>query len=65
MNFRPMMCAAVLAVATLAGTTAQAADITGAGSTFAFPIMSKWADAYKTESGNGLNYQSIGSGAGI
>jgi phosphate transport system substrate-binding protein len=45
--------------------SAQAADITGAGATFPFPIYSKWADAYKKETGNGLNYQSIGSGAGI
>ena len=44
---------------------AQAADISGAGATFPFPIYSKWADAYKKETGNGLNYQSIGSGAGI
>jgi phosphate transport system substrate-binding protein len=44
---------------------ANAADITGAGATFPFPIYSKWADAYKKETGNGLNYQSIGSGAGI
>jgi len=44
---------------------AFAADITGAGATFPFPIYSKWADAYKKETGNGLNYQSIGSGAGI
>jgi phosphate transport system substrate-binding protein len=42
-----------------------AADITGAGATFPFPIYSKWADAYKKETGNGLNYQSIGSGGGI
>ncbi len=42
-----------------------AADITGAGATFPFPIYSKWADAYKKETNNGLNYQSIGSGAGI
>src|SRR5262249_23314928 len=42
-----------------------AADITGAGSTFIFPVLSKWADAYKKESNNGVNYQSIGSGAGI
>jgi phosphate transport system substrate-binding protein len=48
-----------------ASTSAFAADITGAGSTFVFPILSKWADAYKKESGNGVNYQSIGSGAGI
>ncbi len=48
-----------------ASTSAFAADITGAGATFPFPIYSKWADAYKKETGNGLNYQSIGSGAGI
>src|ERR1700743_1021864 len=48
-----------------ASTQAFAADITGAGSTFIFPVLSKWADAYKKESGNGVNYQSIGSGAGI
>jgi phosphate transport system substrate-binding protein len=48
-----------------ASTSAFAADITGAGSTFIYPILSKWADAYKKESGNGVNYQSIGSGAGI
>jgi phosphate transport system substrate-binding protein len=48
-----------------ASTSALAADITGAGATFPFPLYSKWADAYKKETGNGLNYQSIGSGAGI
>jgi len=46
-------------------TSAFAADITGAGSTFIFPVLSKWADAYKKESGASVNYQSIGSGAGI
>jgi phosphate transport system substrate-binding protein len=46
-------------------TSARAEDITGAGATFPFPIYSKWADAYKTKSNVGLNYQSIGSGAGI
>ena len=48
-----------------ASTSAFAADITGAGATFPFPVYSKWADAYKKETGSGLNYQSIGSGAGI
>jgi phosphate transport system substrate-binding protein len=48
-----------------ASTSAFAADITGAGATFPFPVYSKWADAYKKDTGNGLNYQSIGSGAGI
>ncbi|RZU45109.1 phosphate ABC transporter substrate-binding protein (PhoT family) [Fluviicoccus keumensis] len=41
------------------------ADITGAGSTFAYPIFAKWADSYKKENGVGLNYQAIGSGGGI
>ena len=55
--------AAVISLA-MAGT-ALAADITGAGSTFIYPVFSKWADAYKAKTSNGLNYQSIGSGAGI
>jgi len=46
-------------------SAASAADISGAGATFPFPIYAKWADAYKTETGTGLNYQSIGSGGGI
>ena len=55
-----------LAIASLVlATTVHAADITGAGSTFAFPIVSKWSDSYKTATGNQVNYQSIGSGAGI
>ena len=45
--------------------SAQAADITGAGATFPFPIYAKWAEAYKRETGIGLNYQSIGSSGGI
>lgn len=44
---------------------AAAADISGAGATFPYPIYAKWADAYKKETGIGLNYQSIGSGAGV
>jgi phosphate transport system substrate-binding protein len=40
-------------------------DISGAGATFPYPIYAKWADAYKKQTGNGLNYQSIGSGGGI
>ncbi|GGX31082.1 phosphate ABC transporter substrate-binding protein PstS [Undibacterium squillarum] len=46
-------------------SVAQAADITGAGATFPYPIYAKWAEAYKKTTGNGLNYQSIGSGGGI
>jgi len=44
---------------------ASAADISGAGATFPYPIYAKWADAYKKETGMGMNYQSIGSGGGI
>ena len=42
-----------------------AADITGAGATFPYPIYAKWAEAYKKDSGVGLNYQSIGSSGGV
>ena len=45
--------------------TSWAADITGAGATFPYPIYAKWAEAYKKETGTGLNYQSIGSSGGI
>jgi phosphate transport system substrate-binding protein len=62
MNFMKTIVAAGLVAAS---TSVFAADITGAGATFPFPIYSKWADAYKKETGNGLNYQSIGSGGGI
>ena len=62
MNFIKAIVAAGLVAAS---TSAFAADITGAGATFPYPVYSKWADAYKKETGNGLNYQSIGSGAGI
>jgi phosphate transport system substrate-binding protein len=55
---------ATLSAAAVAGVV-QAADISGAGATFPYPIYSKWADAYKQQTGIGLNYQSIGSGGGI
>jgi len=45
--------------------TAFAADITGAGATFPYPIYSKWAEEFKKETNIGLNYQSIGSSGGI
>ena len=58
---------AIAAVGLLAATIlpAAATDISGAGATFPYPIYAKWADAYKKETGVGLNYQSIGSGGGI
>ena len=56
-----------LLVALLAtvSVTVHAADITGAGATFPYPIYAKWAEAYKAKTKNGLNYQSIGSSGGI
>jgi len=56
---------AAAAFASLAMGSALAADITGAGATFPFPIYAKWAEAYKKDTGTGLNYQSIGSSGGI
>ncbi len=57
--------ATAAAVSFAAIAPVSAADISGAGATFPYPIYSKWADAYKKETGIGLNYQSIGSGGGI
>lgn len=44
---------------------ARAGDITGAGSTFVYPILSKWSASYNAKTGSRVNYQSIGSGGGI
>jgi len=54
-----------LTAAMLSTGTVMAGDITGAGATFPYPIYAKWAEAYKAQTGVGLNYQSIGSGGGI
>lgn len=52
-------------VAALLSTSVVAADITGAGATFPYPVYAKWAEDYKRVSDVGLNYQSIGSSGGI
>jgi phosphate transport system substrate-binding protein len=57
--------AAALGAVLVAGASAQAADLTGAGATFPAPVYAKWAEAYKAQTGIGLNYQAIGSGGGI
>ena len=60
--------ASIIACGVIAGaglSPVNAADISGAGATFPYPIYAKWADAYKKETGSSLNYQSIGSGGGI
>jgi len=53
------------AAAAVFATSAMAAEITGAGSSFVAPIVTKWASVYKGVSGNSMNYASIGSGGGI
>lgn len=62
---RKIMQGFLLAGAFALGLPAHSADITGAGATFPFPIYAKWAEAYKQKTGSAMNYQSIGSGAGI
>jgi len=61
--FRTLTAAACLSAALV--MPVAAADISGAGATFPYPIYAKWAEAYKKETNVGLNYQSIGSGGGI
>ena len=58
---KSILAASVLGI----GSIAIAADITGAGATFPYPIYAKWAEGYKAATGVGLNYQSIGSSGGI
>ncbi len=60
-----LLCSLGLSVALMTVGTAHASDITGAGATFPYPVYAKWAEAYKTQTNIGLNYQSIGSGGGI
>src|ERR1700739_3739473 len=62
-SLRPVAFGAIVAIAAASG--AQAVDITGAGATFPNPVYQKWAEAYKAKTGTALNYQSVGSGAGI
>ena len=57
--------AATVAIATLLAASAQATNITGAGSSFVYPVLSKWSSAFHDKTGNEVNYQAIGSGGGI
>ncbi|MBI1172873.1 phosphate ABC transporter substrate-binding protein PstS [bacterium] len=57
--------AAAVAFSFVLPAISAAADISGAGSSFIYPVFAKWGDTYKKETGIGLNYQSIGSGGGI
>ena len=61
--FKQVLLVSAVALSVSSGT--MAAEMTGAGSSFIYPVLAKWAEAYKAKSGNSLNYQSIGSGGGI
>ena len=61
----PFAAAAVWCTAIPFAFPAHAAEISGAGATFPYPIYAKWAEAYKAKTGTSMNYQSIGSGGGI
>ncbi|MDL2355672.1 MAG: phosphate ABC transporter substrate-binding protein PstS [Pseudomonadota bacterium] len=66
MRIKQLLAAMIIGSSAILTTTAAlAADMTGAGATFPYPIYAKWAETYKKTTGNGLNYQSVGSGAGI
>ena len=57
--------AALIAIVALGSSAAMAQDVTGAGATFPAPLYAKWADAYNKATGVKINYQSVGSGAGL
>ena len=65
MTFTLVRSLASAAVLTAFGACAFAQEITGAGATFPAPIYAKWADSYNKATGVRVNYQSVGSGAGI
>lgn len=60
-----MMWSAAGLAATLLAGSAGAKDLTGSGSTAIYPVLSKWADAYRSSTGITVNYQPLGSGRGI
>jgi len=62
---RKLRIAAMVAASLFGMGAAQATDITGAGSSFVYPVLSKWSASYSETTGNKINYQSVGSGAGI
>ena len=65
MNFTLNRIVAISMAFFAASGTSMAQDATGAGATFPAPIYAKWADAYNKATGAKVNYQSVGSGAGL
>lgn len=64
MNF-PLIRTAVALAMTVGASAAMAQDVTGAGASFPAPLYAKWADSYNKATGARINYQSVGSGAGM
>ena len=62
---KPILWGLAAMVAMLSAVSAQARDLSGAGGTAIYPVLAKWSDAYKKETGIAVNYQAIGSGGGI
>jgi phosphate transport system substrate-binding protein len=65
MNFTKLRAELIVVAASAFSAAAFAQDVTGAGATFPAPIYAKWADAYHKATGARINYQSVGSGAGL
>ncbi|OQX66552.1 MAG: phosphate ABC transporter substrate-binding protein PstS, partial [Sorangiineae bacterium NIC37A_2] len=65
MNATKTVLAAATAAMLFGIGSAEAQSVTGAGSTFIYPALSQWADAYKKDTGVEVNYQAIGSGGGL
>lgn len=65
MGIRKVWASAFVTIGAALAFTVQAAEITGAGATFPYPVYAKWAESYKKAAGHSVNYQSIGSGGGI
>ncbi|MBQ1764765.1 MAG: phosphate ABC transporter substrate-binding protein PstS, partial [Aquincola sp.] len=64
-RFKQIAVVAATAMLAFSVHTAKAQDVTGAGASFPAPVYAKWADAYNKATGVRINYQSVGSGAGI
>jgi len=62
---KKLLVSSVFVIGSMSYMTSIAAEMTGAGSSFIYPVLSKWAEAYQAKTGNKLNYQSIGSGGGM
>ncbi|QCO67620.1 phosphate ABC transporter substrate-binding protein PstS [Luteimonas yindakuii] len=65
MSIKPLVRLAAIALAACVALPAAAAEVTGAGASFIYPVMTRWSADYRQATGHQVNYQSIGSGGGI